>query len=122
MNKNRNVYWMMKIAHRREVIQEIKAGVLMKHKEERHERPEITGFCLNCGTEIEVLPGHRKKKFCSDKCRLSWWNQNMDKVNRKANYVLTCQFCGKEFYAYAKKDKKYCSRECFFMARKLGRL
>lgn len=74
-------------------------------------------FCKNCGKPVIQQPGRKEKKFCSDKCRMEWWNSNLDKVNRKAVFTLTCQYCHKEFTAYAKPNKKYCSRECYFKAR-----
>ena len=42
--------------------------------------------CLCCGKEVVQPGGRKEKKFCSDKCRNRWWNSNLDKVNRKANY------------------------------------
>ena len=42
--------------------------------------------CLCCGKEVVQPGGRKEKKFCSDKCRNKWWNSNLDKVNRKANY------------------------------------
>lgn len=30
-------------------------------------------FCPRCGAAITENPTGRKKKFCSDKCRLTYW-------------------------------------------------
>ena len=38
--------------------------------------PEIDGACkcLFCGNWVIQPPGRKPKKFCSDKCRISYWN------------------------------------------------
>ena len=73
------------------------------------EREDKTSTCLECGKSIEQNPGRKKKKFCSDKCRMLWWNSHSEEVNRKANYSCTCAFCGKQFTSYGNKHRKYCS-------------
>ena len=30
--------------------------------------------CLNCGAFVAQTKGKKAKKFCSDKCRINWWN------------------------------------------------
>ena len=69
--------------------------------------------CTNCGTLLNQMTGHRAKKFCSDRCRMAWWNKHPAALNRKNTRVFTCQACGMEFYAYGKRERKYCSRACF---------
>lgn len=69
-------------------------------------------ICINCGTEID-----EGKKFCSSKCRQEWWNNNLDKVNRKAYYNFTCSYCHKPFNSYGNKNRKYCSHECYIKDR-----
>ena len=76
--------------------------------------------CPQCGAVLQNTPHKREKKFCSDKCRLSWWNSHPELVNRKAIYHLTCAHCGKPFDAYGKANKKYCSRICYADARRKG--
>ena len=49
----------------------------------------------------------------SEKCRNKWWNSNLDKVNRKANYEFICPHCKKPFSAYGNKNRKYCSHACY---------
>ena len=38
--------------------------------------PEVINavLCLNCGKAVPQTPGRKHKKFCSDKCRTTWWN------------------------------------------------
>ena len=69
--------------------------------------------CLCCGKEVVQTGGRKEKKFCSDKCRNKWWNSNLDKVNRKANYEFICPHCKKPFSAYGNKNRKYCSHACY---------
>ncbi len=74
-------------------------------------------LCLYCGTPIQQPRRTRQKKFCSDKCRMQWWNAHKNDVNRKAMYVFTCACCGKTFQAYGNDHRKYCSRDCYIRAR-----
>ena len=74
-------------------------------------------LCLCCGTPIQQPKRTRQKKFCSDHCRMQWWNANSKEVNRKAMYEFTCACCGKTFQAYGNDHRKYCSRECYIRAR-----
>ena len=73
--------------------------------------------CLCCGTVVVQNNGRKEKKFCSDKCRNKWWNANLDKVNRKAEYSFVCAYCKKPFSAYGNKNRKYCSHECYILDR-----
>lgn len=61
--------------------------------------------CLNCGKKYDVKPSlikANKMKFCSNDCR---------KLYKKPK----CIICGK---MVARRDRKYCSRECFYVAQK----
>ena len=82
----------------------------------RRQATKIT--CKQCGTPVKQNPGRKKKEFCSDKCRLTWWNSHREKVNRKAYYTSTCKCCNKEFQSYADPYRLYCSRECYFASRR----
>ena len=73
--------------------------------------------CANCGKDVNQLPGRKMKRFCSDSCRMMWWNHHQEKVNRKANYEFTCKHCGKHFIAYGNANRKYCSHECYIEER-----
>ena len=76
--------------------------------------------CLNCGKPVKQRQGRKEKKFCSDKCRMAWWNKHQDCVTKQAYYTLTCQHCGKEFEVYGNRNRKYCNRECYLAHRKCG--
>ena len=85
-----------------------------------HRNPVIPGTkaCLNCGKPLIQPKGRREKKFCSDACRMAWWNSHQEDVSRKAYYNLTCQHCGKEFESYGNKNRKYCCRACYVASRR----
>ncbi len=70
-------------------------------------------FCRQCNKPLTRSAGAKMKKFCSDKCRMAWWNAHPEVVNRKAIYTFVCQACGKEFKSYGNKQRKYCSRACY---------
>ena len=82
-------------------------------------RQASKSVCKQCGAQIQSKPGRKKKQFCSDKCRLAWWNSHRDKVNRKAFYTITCKHCNQEFLSYADPGRVYCSRECYFNDRRM---
>jgi predicted nucleic acid-binding Zn ribbon protein len=77
-------------------------------------------YCKCCGKAIAQPSGAREKKFCSDKCRMEWWNAHRDDVNKKAFYDYVCECCGRHFLAYGNKRRKYCSRECYIADRFKG--
>ncbi|MGG6831978.1 UNVERIFIED_CONTAM: helix-turn-helix domain-containing protein [Streptococcus canis] len=78
---------------------------------------EDTSLCEYCGKPVIQKLGRKKKRFCSDKCRNSWWNKNRELVSKKANYECICANCGKTFISYGNKNRKYCSHECYISAR-----
>lgn len=86
----------------------LQSGVVMKTD---------TGDCRQCGKRLHQEPKRKPRRFCSDKCRLAWWNDNRDKLNRKAVYQLICAHCGKEFESYGNKNRKYCTHACYIKDR-----
>ena len=69
--------------------------------------------CMNCGKPLAQTPHKRKKKFCSDRCRMAWWNAHPEKVNRKAYYTVVCRQCGKRFESYGNANRRFCSLLCY---------
>ena len=69
--------------------------------------------CLQCWLLLTHTKGAKKKRFCSDQCRMAWWNAHPQAVQRKAYYSVTCQTCGTVFESYGNKNRKYCSRACY---------
>ena len=75
-------------------------------------------LCQQCSHKLKHIPGHKKKKFCSDKCRMTWWNSHPQEVQRKSVYKFTCPVCGSNFESYGNNKRIYCSRSCFAKARR----
>ena len=75
--------------------------------------------CPLCGGAITQPGKGRKRKFCTARCRRLWWSQHPNALNKseEAIYISTCGCCGKEFKTYGKKDRKYCSRDCYIKHR-----
>jgi endogenous inhibitor of DNA gyrase (YacG/DUF329 family) len=80
---------------------------------------EVT-HCGNCGAVIYQVKGQKRRKYCSNQCRMAYWGQHLDQVNRKAFYTLKCRHCGKLFQVYGDKGRKYCSRACYLKDRLQG--
>ena len=74
-------------------------------------------YCKKCGKSIVQMPGRKTKIFCSDRCRMAWWNSHLDQVNRKAMIEHTCLSCGKVFTVYGSRERKYCSHSCYIQMR-----
>lgn len=77
---------------------------------------EATRVCRYCGAPLE-RSRKRQRKFCSDSCRLAWWNTHPELVNRQAFYPKVCAYCGGEFQSYGNQRRKYCSHACYIAAR-----
>jgi endogenous inhibitor of DNA gyrase (YacG/DUF329 family) len=69
--------------------------------------------CKRCGVQLERTPHHRRKLFCSDKCRLAWWHENRNLG--KGTSDRTCQACSVTFTGDV--SRKYCSHNCYIKAR-----
>lgn len=69
--------------------------------------------CRHCGKWLEIVPGRKKKLYCSDACRMAWWKEHRDQMNKRTFYECTCQHCGKQFQSYGNSSRKYCSRDCY---------
>lgn len=44
---------------------------------------------------------------------MKWWNEHLDRVDKKANYEFVCAYCKKPFTAYGNAHRKYCCHECY---------
>ena len=77
-------------------------------------------FCLYCGTSVTQKPHRKEKKFCSNKCRMKWWNVHSDRLNKKTMYPYTCLYCGKAFEVYGNSQRKYCCHACYIADRFQG--
>ena len=70
-------------------------------------------FCRQCGVSLKQIPGKKHKQYCSDRCRMTWWNAHPETVNHKSLREFTCQTCGRVFEGYGKRERKFCSRACY---------
>jgi predicted transcriptional regulator len=71
------------------------------------------GLCKECGKELKLVPGKKKKVFCSDKCRFIWWNKHRGELKHKVMNKVTYKCCGTEFISFTNSKRTYCSVECY---------
>ncbi len=97
----------------------VKSYCLRNFRAEFNKKPisALTGTCVLCGKSFTLCPGHRQRRFCSDRCRMAWWNAHRDLLRSTAKVVLTCACCGKQFMDYERQHRKYCSHACYILDR-----
>ena len=72
--------------------------------------------CEQCGALVKQHPKRKRKRFCSDACRMRWWNDH--RYLREPNTVeINCQGCGKVVKAIKGSGRKYCCHECYIKDR-----
>lgn len=91
-----------------------------RHKANVQSHEPTDAFCRGCGKPIKRIPQAKPRMFCSDTCRMRFWNSHRDEVKHKAIYTFTCPYCGREFQSIGNPNRKYCSRECVANARRKG--
>ena len=50
-----------------------------RHHVQIKEMPDSNALCRNCLTPLEQTPHKRKRMFCSDACRMAWWNAHPER-------------------------------------------
>lgn len=83
-------------------------------------KADSLSVCKECGKKIKSVPGKKKRKFCSDKCRFIWWNKHRDELKHKIRNVDTCACCGKKFINFTNSKRVYCSVDCYNKVRCKG--
>ena len=73
--------------------------------------------CAECGENLLHIPKKKRKRFCSDNCRMAWWAKNPEARTHRAVYNFVCNQCQKPFTAYGNDKRKYCSMGCSVAAR-----
>lgn len=75
--------------------------------------------CLQCGKMLVQKDKVKRRKFCSEKCRVKWWTEHpcSKNGNTKSCRTAVCENCGNTFTAYGKAPRKYCSHQCYVKAR-----
>lgn len=74
-------------------------------------------FCLQCGKEIAKTGEWKRKKFCCDSCRMTWWNSHREIVHHSVIQELECHHCHKKFKVCGKREQKYCCHACYIAER-----
>lgn len=74
------------------------------------------GLCMHCGSPLVQTPGKKAKKFCSDACRMKWWAEHSEQLDRTM-HTNKCAYCGQNFQT-ARKSQKFCCRACYAGARR----
>ena len=82
--------------------------------------PVIGLFCKMCGAPLKQTQGTKPRQYCSDQCRMLWWNSHPEMVDRRIVKSITCQNCGKTFESYGKRIRKYCSLDCYRQSKAVG--
>lgn len=72
--------------------------------------------CKQCGEPLLQGVKRKPKQFCSDACRLKWWNAHRREVNKKGVRKRVCLACGKRFVSYD-AARKYCCQACYLRIR-----
>lgn len=69
--------------------------------------------CAFCGEPIKSSWTGRKRRFCSDECRRSYWLLHDKEIKRSASatYTKICPYCGKTFTVYGARNRKYCCHD-----------
>lgn len=67
-----------------------------------------------------MIPKHKTKIFCSDKCRIAWWKSHTSEMKRRNPNVALCNYCKCEFTYYGNRQRKYCSRDCYLKSMRMN--
>ena len=76
-------------------------------------RKDATQHCEQCGKIIQEK--NKKKRFCSDRCRMIWWREHREESAKTTSQV--CPICEQTFITYPSKQQVYCSKQCAGKAR-----
>ena len=80
----------------------------------RHPKTEIVSFCKCCGAE---MVNSKRKCFCSDGC-VRKYHHHRRYADPSLATERTCEYCGKNFFYFKGKPRKYCSLECSHLGRR----
>lgn len=77
-------------------------------------------ICPQCGKPVVQSVKHKKRRFCTEECRKTWWAKHHADIRNGAIHSYICQACGKAFSAYGNTPRKYCSHSCYVSVRFKG--
>ena len=69
-------------------------------------------ICKECGKEYFVYFKVKSKSFCSDLCRIRWWNKHPENMKNRKESIRKCKCCGKEFIVYGNSKQQFCCKKC----------
>ncbi|MCR5402937.1 MAG: RNA polymerase subunit sigma-70 [Butyrivibrio sp.] len=98
-------------------ILEIKENTVKSFFRRNKGLKQTDDVCIECGKPLKQIKGKKARKFCSDKCRMKWWNCHKDLVNKKTVREFICPGCGRRFSVYGNIKRKYCSHDCYIRDR-----
>lgn len=73
--------------------------------------------CKQCGNRVTIKEKYKLRQFCSDRCRALYWNSHQRQSREKTAYHFVCEKCGAPFESQGNKNRKYCSHDCYIVAR-----
>ena len=73
--------------------------------------------CLYCGDMFEVRAKVKPKKYCSDRCRTRFFQDNRILEDCEPYQISICEYCGAEFFNINNVSRKYCSQAHYRAAR-----
>lgn len=78
---------------------------------------QMETHCRHCNQELKNGVTRQEKKYCNDACRMAYWKNHPEEINRKAYYNTICKNCGQTFESYGNAGRMYCSRACYYEMR-----
>jgi len=73
--------------------------------------------CKCCNAPLVQIPGRKPRTFCSDTCKVKWWNAHPEQVKHRSDRQVICGHCGKSFSVNQNSTRKYCSHACYIADR-----
>ena len=73
--------------------------------------------CMECGKALNQKGPGKPKKFCSEKCRRTWWKKHPGHWDKSKGTELICGYCGKTFHCYGSRKRIYCCHDCYIKHR-----
>lgn len=89
--------------------------VKRKFKDDVIRPDEYVDICPTCGGLFNPNPTGRRKRFCSDACRLAWNHKHPHTERWKdTSRTVICPVCQKEFIATREygRLRRFCSHSC----------
>jgi len=79
--------------------------------------------CKNCDVSIPQIVGRKRRRFCCDACRRTWWSAHRNTGIKKTVEKIACEYCGHSFEDYPNNRRKFCCHACYIAYRfRKGRL